>query len=318
MSVQVDSTSSPGVTTEGLSRAEGLWFEDCGFIIQAEMTLFRVSRDILAIQSPIFRDLFSLPAPKETDMMDGCPFVLLQDLAQDVDSVLRAIFYYDFFGPYPAPTTWAVLAGILRMAHKYEIEGLRKRAITHISSIHPTSLDQWDKLDDNPSAWFTEAQSELLQIVILAQSLSLDWILPTAFYRVCEYTWERQILSAQIAFDDKARLITACRVLESSAVTKVLSFLWPLDEREKCTTARYKARKDVEARRERSGESTANVPLDVWKEEDWDNLNVCAICLVNMKAAHQASRRALWDELPAMFGLQNWNELEEMRAKAME
>jgi hypothetical protein len=79
----------------GLMRANGLWFEDCGLIIQAEKTLFRVSRDYLAAQSPIFRDMFLLPPPKDADMMDGCPFVLLPDSAEDVTIFLKAMMFYE-------------------------------------------------------------------------------------------------------------------------------------------------------------------------------------------------------------------------------
>lgn len=79
----------------GLTRADGLWFEDCGLIIQAEKTLFRVSRDYLAAQSPIFRDMFLLPPPKDADMMDGCPFVLLPDSAEDVTIFLKAMMFYE-------------------------------------------------------------------------------------------------------------------------------------------------------------------------------------------------------------------------------
>jgi hypothetical protein len=76
-----------------LMRAEGLWFEDCGLIIQAERTLFRVSRDFLAVRSPVFRDMLSLPTPQSADMMDGCPFVCLPDSAQDVAHFLKALIY---------------------------------------------------------------------------------------------------------------------------------------------------------------------------------------------------------------------------------
>ena len=78
-----------------VTRAEGLWFEDCGLIIQAENTIFRISRDFLAIQSPIFHDMLSLPAPGDADMRDGCPFVRLPDAAVDVTVFLKALIYHE-------------------------------------------------------------------------------------------------------------------------------------------------------------------------------------------------------------------------------
>jgi hypothetical protein len=84
-----------GIDESGLMRAEGLWFEDCGLIIQAEKTLFRISRDYLALQSPVFKDMLSLPPPKDAEMMDGCPFVFLPDTAEDVTVFLKAVIFYE-------------------------------------------------------------------------------------------------------------------------------------------------------------------------------------------------------------------------------
>jgi hypothetical protein len=73
---------------DGLTRAQDLWFQDCGLIIQAEDTIFRVSGTILAVQSTVFRDMLSLPIPEAADTIDGCPFVLLPDSAEDTGNFL--------------------------------------------------------------------------------------------------------------------------------------------------------------------------------------------------------------------------------------
>ncbi|KAJ7132735.1 hypothetical protein C8R46DRAFT_818567, partial [Mycena filopes] len=127
-----------------LTRAEGLWFEDCGLIIQAETTLFRVSRDFLAMRSPVFGDMLALPTPKDAELMEGCPFVRLPDSAEDVTYFLKALIYSEFFEPYPAKTIFPIIAGVLRMSHKYQVDVLRKRALVHLSSLYPTTLPGWD------------------------------------------------------------------------------------------------------------------------------------------------------------------------------
>ena len=57
---------------------------------------FRVSRGILAARSPVFREVLSLPQPKEGDedeKVDGCDVVhLFGDEPQDVTYFLRAIY----------------------------------------------------------------------------------------------------------------------------------------------------------------------------------------------------------------------------------
>lgn len=76
-----------------LVRAEGLWFADGGLIIQAETTLFRVYREFLAVHSGVFRDMLSIPIPADTETMDGCPLVRLQDSAEDMAYFLKALLY---------------------------------------------------------------------------------------------------------------------------------------------------------------------------------------------------------------------------------
>lgn len=88
--------SPPAEPTDShlLTRAPGLWFEDGGLIIRAQSTLFRVSRDVLATHSSVFRDMLALPSAGEGNMRDGCPFVHLPDNAKDVEYFLRALFDY--------------------------------------------------------------------------------------------------------------------------------------------------------------------------------------------------------------------------------
>ncbi|KAJ7645219.1 hypothetical protein DFH06DRAFT_595859 [Mycena polygramma] len=154
---------------QGLKRAEGLWFKDCGLIIQAESTLFRISRDFLALRFPIFRDVCAVPAPAAVEMMEGCPFVRLPDTAHDFDCFLRALVYSESFEPYPAKTTFPVLAGVLRMSHKYEVEPLRQRALTHFSSRYPTGKT----VPSKPSEWSSKsswsASSYHIEVSLLAK-----------------------------------------------------------------------------------------------------------------------------------------------------
>ncbi|KAJ6535566.1 hypothetical protein B0H19DRAFT_1183764 [Mycena capillaripes] len=327
MDIRVDPFIANAPESGGLTRAEGLWLADCGLIIQAETTLFRVSRDFLAIQSPIFRDMLSLPTPDDAEMMDGCPFVLLSDSAEDITVFLKALLYHDFFEPYPAPTTLPILTGVLRMSHKYEVDSLRKRALVHISSFLPTTLLEYENLTRKSTPWFNELRESdvgFLDIIALARDLSIDWILPIAYYRGCEFSWERTILEGPLGIEDKVRLMTACRVLESACVSKILAFLWPTAQIEgcgsplACSADRIDCRRTAEQWRERDPNAAAMMPLHVWEARDWGNLDVCDICLSSMKIAHQEAKQALWDSLPELFGLPEWSELEKLKAAALQ
>ncbi|KAJ7110262.1 hypothetical protein C8R43DRAFT_1042478 [Mycena crocata] len=310
-----------------IKRADGLWYEDGSLIIQAEHTIFRVSRGILATQSPVFRDMLSLPTPKDAEMMDGCPFVHLPDTAADVTVFLKALLYYDFFEPHPAPTTFDIIAGVLRMSHKYEVEALRKRALMHISSAYPTTLREWERLhDEGLPEWSAELQWSYFPLIFLSRQLSLDWILPTAFYEVCRVASVEEIIQCTgLESKDKVRCLEASSQLEATVTTKILDFLWSpflingCTSQRACTDARFSKRREAELWRQRAiSEAVEFQALDIWNKEDWYRLQetVCDVCLSTMKQTHKRARQKFWDELPEMFGLPDWTALEVMKIAA--
>lgn len=52
---------------------------------------FKVFKGILAVNSPIFRDMFSIAQVQEGEYTDGCPVVHLSDNAQDLAHILKAL-----------------------------------------------------------------------------------------------------------------------------------------------------------------------------------------------------------------------------------
>jgi hypothetical protein len=78
-----------------LKHCEELWLDGGNLIIQAENTLFKVFSAILAIASPVFKDMLSVPQPagSAAENFEGLPFVRLPDTAFDVTQVLKALVY---------------------------------------------------------------------------------------------------------------------------------------------------------------------------------------------------------------------------------
>ncbi|KAK6969107.1 BTB domain-containing protein [Favolaschia claudopus] len=313
--------------TGGLTRADGLWFEDCGLIILAEKTIFRVSRDYLAAHSPIFKDMLALPAPRDRDMMFGLPFVSLFDSADDVTVFLKALMFPDFFEPHPAPTSLAVLTAVLRMSHKYDVESLRKRALIHLSSQFPTQLHDYDSLaSEKDPLWIAELKDVdgpgFHSLTALARSLSIVWILPIAFYRVCAFSSEEDILTVDHTLNDKVNIVIACRTLEGAAVTNMLDFLWPspvggCSTPSECSASKFAMRRHMESIRNRPFSRAPTMPLNLWRMSDWEGLPVCTACLESMKAKHEEAKQEHWDSIPEMFELPSWTELEKLKAEAL-
>ncbi|KAJ7456058.1 hypothetical protein FB451DRAFT_1048603 [Mycena latifolia] len=308
-----------------LQRAEGLYFEDCGLIIRAETTLFRISRDFLAARSLVFEGMLSLPPPRDAEKMDGCPFVHLPDSAEDITAFLKALVYSESFEPYPAPTSFSMIASVLRMSHKYEVDVLRKRALVHLSEVHPLELHAWE-LIKHP-LFSSPPEPTSLEVALLARQTSAIWVLPTAFYRIYEVAEESDIVhgieSGALGPADKVACIRAIRWLETAGTSKILEFLWaPLEMPgcyggTRCSDSRIKTRIAAEAWRASDPGTASFLPLTLWGADDWERLDVCRICLRRMKATHAEAKQCIWDKLPELFGLPNWTELARLKTEAL-
>ena len=69
--VQINSTTSPPDTFD---------VPDANLIIRSsDLVNFRVHKPVLAMASPVFTDLFSLPQPSDDEAVDGLPVVQLSE-----------------------------------------------------------------------------------------------------------------------------------------------------------------------------------------------------------------------------------------------
>ncbi|KAJ6556149.1 hypothetical protein B0H19DRAFT_1262248 [Mycena capillaripes] len=258
----------------------------------------QVSRDILAAHSEIFRDMLTLPAPTSPDMMDGCPLVDLPDNAKDVEYFLRAIFYYDFFNPYPARTTFSIIWGVLQLSHKYGVEGLRKRALLHLSSGHPTTLADY-KVRKQKRSWQSFTGRYCIPLIHLARQVSANWIIPFAVYDLCKRMDIEQVLGGTlinnsiVSLDrqDQIFVLQASTFFRCDAMSQMLDFLWCPTQIPECTR-----------------------PTGAWKAVLDD---ICPTCTAVMKEMHQIALQSLWDRLPALCGLSGWEGLEKMKVEAL-
>ncbi|KAJ6450434.1 hypothetical protein C8R47DRAFT_931805, partial [Mycena vitilis] len=97
--------------------------------------IFRVPTSILAAQSSAFRDMAAFPQPQDGygETIEGSPVFNLSDSATDVEAFLSAIFDSSYFMPPPTPVHLDVVLGVLRLAHKYDVQYLFIQALQRLS-----------------------------------------------------------------------------------------------------------------------------------------------------------------------------------------
>ncbi|KAF8209537.1 hypothetical protein K438DRAFT_1811257 [Mycena galopus ATCC 62051] len=240
-----------------MERVPALWFPDGNLILSAHGVLFRVFKGILVARSPVFADMLA-DGDDSAEMLDGWPVLHLDDSAADTMYFLKAIFDYEFFAPYPAPTDFDAIHGILRLGTKYRVAPLRRRALQHLSSAHPTSLAAWDGLCGASSASTSTSNSSSaslvpapyagpsfdpahleLPILTLARAARAPWVLPAAFLRAAaalagggltsldvlegiDYTG----VHVELERGDKVLLLEAGGALLGEGTSELLGFLW--------------------------------------------------------------------------------------------
>jgi len=79
------------------TRDEDLYFEDGSVILSAKdadgaLVYFRIHKSVLERQSSVFKDMFSVPSPAETDLYDGLPLVHVHDDSKELKEFLQVMY----------------------------------------------------------------------------------------------------------------------------------------------------------------------------------------------------------------------------------
>ncbi|KAJ7196483.1 hypothetical protein GGX14DRAFT_325941, partial [Mycena pura] len=120
-----------------------IWMPYGDIILQAESTQFRVNRDVLAHQSSVFRDMFSVPQPADEPTIEGCPIVQVFDKAKDWALLLETLYNPCAFSSkyrFNAEKTleFVVIAAMLRLGRKYDMPKVKNTALSRIHQAVPS------------------------------------------------------------------------------------------------------------------------------------------------------------------------------------
>ena len=91
---------------------------------------FRAHKSVLAISSPFFKDLLSLPQPPDAEIVDGLPVVALPEDASLLNSLISLL--------YPLtpviPDSYQKVLALLAVCKKYEMEAVQSTIWTMIKA----------------------------------------------------------------------------------------------------------------------------------------------------------------------------------------
>ncbi|KAJ7735756.1 hypothetical protein B0H16DRAFT_1425971 [Mycena metata] len=287
-----------------------IWKPYGDIILQAESTQFRVTRDILAEQSPVFRDMFSVPQPPNEPMIEGCPIVRVSDTAKDWELFLQ-VLYNPFQSAVSRPC--AVVASMLRLGKKYDMRAPKDDALRRIYAEFPHTLEGYDSCDEAlVSIDEAGVYGHLLNLMYECGVYSAVPLLGLS----CLYNRPLESLAITVERDIFVTLAIALEKILDFQRKKSLSWLHgnAVIPDKSCKSPKECTKQQLALNHLITGREQypfhVSYTIEQW-EEEWDD-KFCNVCEAAAKEFYAVSRQEGWDLLPTFFGLPKWEDLKDL------
>ena len=206
-----------------------------------------------------------------------------------------------FFEPAPTLTELRVITEILGLSHKYDVQYLRRRALTHLSSAYPTTFLSYqteEQYKDSNAKMQTQSYpspsspSDHFNLIRLAKEVGALWILPAESYHCTRYS-ATTILATTEPSDPWVitTILTASARLKSKHLPLPLHLATPLsrDHVKNLSSCCYTPSTCALARTRlfltRAAQNESSDPLAPVSDAEWDFLSEksCGQCLTDAK-----------------------------------
>ncbi|KAH9885126.1 hypothetical protein C8Q73DRAFT_660283 [Cubamyces lactineus] len=310
-----------------------VWFWDGDVILspQGKAPSFRVYRDILERESPVFQAIFAQSIPDAPRTMNGCPVVYLNDSALHLKTLLLVLlcghdYYYEHTG-YALSVPFETLSALIRMGHKYQIHDIVDDGIARLKRFYPVDYSEWEDHAIR-SVYVTASGTDAPEAIALAHLTDTPSILPTA-YLACatldsephpveddegggETAENCSILSLvrTLAPSDLERVISGKMALGRSRAVRLLSILRAVPSQfctraDRCALALQRNLQECQVDDFMQAVDGAELfePLHEWLWESIDEVALCAPCSTESSQVDKRMTLEAWCELPSMFNL---------------
>ncbi|KAI0657090.1 hypothetical protein C8Q70DRAFT_1157923, partial [Cubamyces menziesii] len=177
----------PPLTSAELKRDEEVWFPSGNIILVAsDQVAFRVYQGILSRRSEVFRGLFELPPPPDTEKIDGCPVVHLPDDPLDLKYLLLVIFCrknYFYRQDVVIPTAFPILSALIRMSHKYGVQDIYDTALSRLKKFYTSDFETWCDVEGRKH-YVQTSPADALAVIEIAHITDNPSLMPSA-YLIC-------------------------------------------------------------------------------------------------------------------------------------
>ncbi|KAH8983109.1 hypothetical protein EDB92DRAFT_1611620 [Lactarius akahatsu] len=130
-------SSTPLATAEALPLPNGLNLPGADVVLRSsDLVSFHVHKSILAMSSPFFTDLFSLPQPPDDEVIEGLPVVQVPEDAE----LLHSLFTVLYPIPSAIPDSYEKTLALLAASQKYNMTTVLSHVRSEIGRQLPTTM----------------------------------------------------------------------------------------------------------------------------------------------------------------------------------
>ncbi|KAF8968277.1 hypothetical protein BDZ97DRAFT_1655140 [Flammula alnicola] len=303
------------------TRSDNFWIFDGNVILQAQETQFRIHRGVISRHSRVFEDMFSVPQPIDEPLIEGCPVIHLTDAPDDWHNLLTLLYDTNFHTVGREPFSMPMIASMLRLGQKYDLERFRNAALGRLKFHVPTELSRCELLFAGEKLGTAITKGYEFDILAIALELGLKSILPVAYYQcLTNYTLESLLYGilrpdgskVHLSQATLATLLIGRENIINNIFLHTFHFLKGDPKFFPCATC--SSRDVCSVARSRHYETLSlNIKLDAALSGDIDRhiRGFCKYCSSSARTHWYSGRERLWKSLPTYFGLPEWENLKD-------
>lgn len=206
-----------------------------------------------------------------------------------------------YFEPPPSPTELRIVERIFRLSIKYGSTYFRRRAVSHLNSTFPMTLEGWHNTRTIPVLDL----DDLSTAIRIAKEFKLDWLLPSIFYCICSHPIEitHDLFSIQYEdlkvpyFSGRQKLLK----MQANVGLHIQYIITRQCQSEQCTSTVYTV-----------ADTLCSFGVAALLDFFVDNQEgLCQSCNSVLKAEGDIACQNMWRELPAVFRLPGWEDLKQ-------
>lgn len=310
---------------------ETLWHEDGNIVLVTDMFLYRVHKSILANQSSVFRDMFQMPTVAAGDTSgaagpspiseewNGIPTVKMAgDEDEDVYNLLMTLYDRKHYRMNET-TTLPILTSLIAMSAKYDFCDIRSEIVQHLMHHFPDNFVDFEK--EKEKTLFNEPPANYpFRLLSVVRKLDAPILLPSMFY-CCATQPLRSIFESQkmlTQLDFETVLSGRERMVKFSYENGMATLL---------TTGYCKSPRCFKDKlsifiRHFEGITYNDPPLfplrlfpqGIFAVGGGENEEICNTCIERYNAGLKSIRESFWTDLPVVFDLDEWHDLQQSTA----